>query len=104
MRRTVVVRVGSMMVAPLVLSGMLAVAASGEQTSKPRNKVTSSTHVREVQEALQKSGYDPGPIDGIMGPRTKAALRKYIAAPTPKEPTPADQVIARFRTERRESP
>ena len=104
MRRTLVVRVGSIMVAPLVLGGMLAVAASGEQTSKARNKATSSTHVRELQEALQKSGYDPGPVDGIMGPRTKAALRKYIAAPAPKEPSPADQAIARFRTERRESP
>lgn len=104
MRRTLVVRVGSMMVALLVLSGMLAVAASAGQTSKPRNKATSSTHVRELQEALQQSGYDPGPIDGIMGPRTKAALRQYVAVPPPKEPNPADQVIARFRTERRESP
>jgi hypothetical protein len=104
MRRTIVVRVGSMMVAPLVLGGMLSVAASGEQPSKPRNKTTSSTHVRELQEALQQSGYNPGPIDGIMGPRTKAALRQYIAVPPPQAPTPADQVIARFRTERREAP
>ena len=104
MRHTLVVRVGSMVIAPLLLGGVLAMSASAGETSKPRSKAPSSTHVREVQEALQKSGYDPGPIDGIMGPRTKAALRNYIAVPPPKEPTPADLVIARFRTERREAP
>ena len=104
MRQTLVVRVGSMMMAPLFLSGMLAVAASAGEASKPRGRTVASTHVREVQEALQQSGYDPGPIDGIMGPRTKAALRKYMAVPPPQPPTPADQVIARFRTERREGP
>jgi len=104
MRQTLAVRVGSMVMAPLLLGGMLAMSASAGEASKPRSKTPSSTHVREVQEALQKSGYDPGPIDGIMGPRTKAALRNYIAVPPPQEPTPADLVIARFRTERREAP
>lgn len=104
MRRTFVVRVGSMMVAPLFLSGMLVVGAAAEEGSKPRSKPVPSSHVRELQQALQQSGYDPGPVDGIMGPRTKAALRKYVAVPAPQPPTPADQVIARFRTERREAP
>ena len=97
-------RIGSTMVAPLLLGGLLAATAFAGETSKAPSTPAPSSHVREVQEALQKSGYDPGPIDGIMGPRTKAALRKYVAAPAPKEPSPADQVIARFRTERRESP
>ena len=104
MRHTLAVRIGSMMVAPLLLGGMLVAGASAADPPKPRSKASSSSHVRELQEALQKSGYDPGPIDGIMGPRTKSALRKYIAVPPPQSPTPADQVIARFRTERRESP
>jgi len=104
MRQTMLLRVGSMMVAPLFLGGMLAVGASAAEGSKPRSKAVPSSHVRELQEALQQSGHDPGPIDGIMGPRTKAALRKYVAVPPPQAPSPADQVIARFRTERRESP
>ena len=33
--------------------------------------------VRQVQQALQKRGYDPGPIDGILGPQTKEAVRKF---------------------------
>lgn len=31
--------------------------------------------VRELQEALIRHGVDPGPIDGIFGPRTEAAVR-----------------------------
>jgi len=63
-----------------------------------------ASHVREVQEALAAAGYDPGPIDGIMGPRTKSAIRKYIAVPPPQVPSPADRALAPFRAnERRES-
>jgi hypothetical protein len=39
-------------------------------------KVTGYT-VRQIQAALTKAGYDPGPSDNIMGARTKAALTKY---------------------------
>ena len=33
--------------------------------------------IRSVQQALLKAGYDPGPIDGVMGPRTEQALSRY---------------------------
>jgi hypothetical protein len=33
--------------------------------------------IRQVQEALKHRGKNPGPIDGIMGPRTAAALRQF---------------------------
>ena len=33
--------------------------------------------VRKIQAALEAKGFDPGPIDGVVGPRTKAAVRKY---------------------------
>jgi peptidoglycan hydrolase-like protein with peptidoglycan-binding domain len=36
--------------------------------------------VGQVQEQLQKAGLNPGPIDGMLGPRTKAALRRYQAS------------------------
>jgi hypothetical protein len=36
-----------------------------------------SRTVREAQQALKDKGYDPGPVDGINGPRTKAAVRQY---------------------------
>jgi hypothetical protein len=36
--------------------------------------------VKNVQTALKEQGFNPGPIDGIMGPRTRAALHKFQKA------------------------
>ena len=36
--------------------------------------------VREVQQALKQAGFDPGPIDGKMGRKTRAALRDFQQA------------------------
>lgn len=33
--------------------------------------------VRQYQQALKAAGFDPGPIDGIKGPRTIAAIRAF---------------------------
>src|SRR5690606_35013231 len=33
--------------------------------------------VRDVQIKLQEAGFDPGPIDGVMGPKTRDALREF---------------------------
>jgi hypothetical protein len=33
--------------------------------------------VREVQAELQRRGYNVGPVDGRLGPRTKTAIREY---------------------------
>ncbi len=33
--------------------------------------------VLRVQHALQSQGYDPGPADGVVGPQTKEALRRF---------------------------
>lgn len=42
------------------------------------DKVTGSqTHVAAAQQALQKEGLNPGPIDGYLGPRTTAAVREF---------------------------
>lgn len=48
-----------------------------------------SDTVREAQQALKDKGYDPGPIDGIDGPRTRAAIRSYQE----KENITADGVL-----------
>jgi hyperosmotically inducible protein len=37
-------------------------------------------HVRLMQEALKKEGYDPGPIDGIQGRQTTAAIEAFQRA------------------------
>jgi hypothetical protein len=33
--------------------------------------------IRNVQKALDEQGFKPGPIDGIFGPKTREALKKY---------------------------
>lgn len=37
----------------------------------------SGNTVLQVQRALKNKGYNPGPVDGVMGARTKSALAKY---------------------------
>lgn len=36
-----------------------------------------SDDVRQAQQALMDKGFNPGPIDGKMGPQTKAAITEY---------------------------
>jgi peptidoglycan hydrolase-like protein with peptidoglycan-binding domain len=36
--------------------------------------------VKSLQTQLRDAGFDPGPIDGVVGPRTRAALQKYNAS------------------------
>jgi peptidoglycan hydrolase-like protein with peptidoglycan-binding domain len=33
--------------------------------------------IRKVQSLLRQKGFDPGPLDGIAGPLTKTAVRKF---------------------------
>ena len=113
-------RVGFALLAPVVVAVMLAAGewsqppalaqsdpkaagkAAPSEVAKPKGGASTQSarpeHVRELQQALTSAGYDPGPIDGKLGPRTKAALRKYVAVPPPQVPSPADKVISQFRS------
>ena len=44
---------------------------------RSRMAATSEAHVRAGQQALKDRGFDPGPIDGIYGPRTGAAVTEF---------------------------
>jgi peptidoglycan hydrolase-like protein with peptidoglycan-binding domain len=33
--------------------------------------------VKAAQQALKDKGHDPGPVDGVMGPKTQAALKDF---------------------------
>jgi len=36
-----------------------------------------SAKVRTAQQALADKGYNPGPVDGLMGPKTRAAVQEF---------------------------
>jgi len=50
--------------------------AKDKMRSKTDGRVSMSD-TRAVQGALKTQGFDPGPVDGRMGPRTRAALTDY---------------------------
>jgi len=59
-------------------------AKTKEITGKAKDAVTPNKEkgemavdVRGAQEALRDKGFDPGPVDGVMGPRTAAAVRDF---------------------------
>ena len=39
-----------------------------------------SEDVRHIQQELQNRGYNPGTIDGVMGPQTKGAIKEFQQA------------------------
>ena len=43
-------------------------------------RMAGKEQVKSAQEALKGKGYDPGAIDGAMGPRTNEALRDFQQA------------------------
>jgi len=105
MRRIHSTRLGVLIGIPIVMTTALTVPVWAAEPASPPPAAKAAvspagpkaSHVRGVQQALLEAGYDPGPIDGIMGPRTKAALRKYIAVPPPQVPSPAHRTLAPFR-------
>ena len=45
-----------------------------KQVVKKPTAKKGSPEIMEIQKRLKRNGYDPGPIDGIMGPKTRRAL------------------------------
>jgi membrane protein involved in colicin uptake len=52
-----------------------------DMTDKAKDKMGAadrpSSDVRAAQQVLRGKGFDPGPIDGKMGPRTSAAVKEF---------------------------
>lgn len=43
----------------------------------PSRLLTGGARVRGIQKRLKNLGWNPGPLDGAMGPRTRTAIREY---------------------------
>jgi hyperosmotically inducible periplasmic protein len=50
---------------------------SDKMSDMSASNAAGQTHVRAAQEKLKDKGFDPGPIDGVWGPRTAAAVSDF---------------------------
>lgn len=66
------------------LKDLLETSAAGAQTAKLDNTNSSpkSEETRLIQVRLKDTGFDPGPIDGVLGAKTRAAFLRFEAGCT----------------------
>ena len=57
---------------PLLVTGSMVLALTATYAS-----AQAAPDIQRAQQALKQAGHDPGPIDGVMGARTRAALEAY---------------------------
>jgi len=54
--------------------------AGGLNRPPPQGEQLTRDQLRAIQQALADSGFDPGPVDGVPGSATRAAIRAYQAS------------------------
>ncbi len=63
-----------------ILAAMAAPPVAGTPPQENPQLQRERQLVRDVQQALQQRGYDPGQLDGIVGSQTRTALRSFQQA------------------------
>ena len=60
----------------------------------------SRDEIKELQGKLGAAGFTAGPIDGVVGPQTQAALRRYAQSRSlAMPPEPTQETLLRLRSE-----
>ena len=54
-----------------------ALAVSGAATLASANDMSTQSSISQLQQALNDKGYNAGPVDGVDGPKTQAALKQF---------------------------
>ncbi len=69
-------------VSAALVDRMLAEVAGGGASAEKRLERGGllRSYTRAVQDGLRRLGYDPGPVDGLVGPMTRKAVRAWQAA------------------------
>ncbi|MFB3902694.1 MAG: peptidoglycan-binding protein [Acidobacteriota bacterium] len=62
---------------PFVLLAVMLLASSPAFQGADTPERLSRDEVRKAQQALKLEGFDPGPVDGIMGPLTRKAVSRF---------------------------
>jgi peptidoglycan hydrolase-like protein with peptidoglycan-binding domain len=91
-----VLGVSAMLAMPVLASGQTSPSTSGtgstpgvggsgsgtqmEQQERRGQMDMQQGDVRQVQERLKEAGFNPGPVDGQLGPQTREALKEYQKA------------------------
>jgi Putative peptidoglycan binding domain len=57
-----------------------AVGAKPGTASRPGTPVRDPAKMMKIQQALKDKGFDPGPIDGVAGAKTREAIRAFQKA------------------------
>lgn len=84
---------------PAAVATVTPAAASPPALAAP-SRPLSKDEIKELQGKLGAIGFAAGPIDGVVGPQTQAALRRYAQSrslATPAEPT--QETLLRLRSE-----
>jgi peptidoglycan hydrolase-like protein with peptidoglycan-binding domain len=55
-------------------------SARGSSSTSRMAQGGSAANIKEAQQALKDKGYDPGPVDGVMGSKTKEAIKSFQSA------------------------
>jgi Putative peptidoglycan binding domain len=59
----------------------------------------SRDEIKELQGKLSAAGFTAGPIDGVVGPQTQAALRRYAESRSLAKPEATPETLLRLRSE-----
>lgn len=62
---------------PFVLLAVMLFSSSPSLLTARDSDQLSREEVRKAQQALKAEGFDPGPLDGIVGPLTRTAVRRF---------------------------
>ena len=72
--------------------------AAGQRPTSPRS---ASRNPREMQQMLEKRGYDVGRIDGVLGLKSRSAIRDMqIKFGMPADSWPTEELMQRLRAGR----
>ena len=80
-------------------AAMTPVAPSPPAVAAAPPRPLSKDEIKELQGKLGAAGFTAGPIDGIVGPQTEAALRRYAQSRSLAKPEATQETLLRLRSE-----